>query len=307
MGAMSVFAAAACAVVMIQGAVHAQTGPTEVPLMCVSENPAFCLVDLRGRFAAIHFMPGLDAPEHEAHVREYLNSAAAEAGVVHIFVHAGDAGAMKSWWTKWQLPGAMAAHDAAGRLALEFNLELSASSGPCATVVLDREGNELFRHLGSDASDYLPFAAFAARLDELSRPRAVDEYNLPKGKTLAVKGYDTVSYFTDGKAMKGKPEIASRYLGVTYHFATPQHRTLFAAAPEKYTPTYGGWCASAMGDGGRKVPIDPTNFKVKDGRLFLFYKGLGSDARKDWDRHEAEWEPAADEHWSRISGEPAVK
>jgi hypothetical protein len=62
-----------------------------------------------------------------------------------------------------------------------------------------------------------------------------------------------------------------------------------------------------MGAKGTKVEIDPTNFKVKDGRLFLFYKGTFSDALKDWNKHEAEWEPAADRNWKKLTNEEPPK
>ena len=50
-----------------------------------------------------------------------------------------------------------------------------------------------------------------------------------------------------------------------------------------------------------KVEIDPTNFKVKDGRLHLFYKDFFSDALKDWNKNEKEWEPKADANWKKTT------
>ena len=87
-----------------------------------------------------------------------------------------------------------------------------------------------------------------------------------------------------------------------YHFASEENRALFAANPEKYLPTYGGWCATAMAK-GKKVEIDPANFKVTNGRLFLFYNGLFANARSDWDKDEPAQTSKADANWKRISGE----
>lgn len=272
--------------------------------MCVAEDHEFHLSDLRGRFVALHFMPHVGTPDHDAHVKEFLDQAAARAGVIHVFVSAGDAAALKDWWKPLDRPGFTAAHDAGGRLAAELEL---ASGSACALVVLDREGRELFRHIGATDQDHLSFAKFSARLDEAWRPAALAHYNVPKDKPVAVKGYDVVAYFSDSKPTRGKPDITSRYMGVTYQFASTEHRAMFAAAPEKYLPTYGGWCATAMGDGGKKVAIDPTNYKVKDGRLFLFFKGLGGDALKQWNRNESALEPAADDHWRRLTGEDPTK
>ncbi len=146
-----------------------------------------------------------------------------------------------------------------------------------------------------------------ARAVEARRRAPLEQYNLPKGSTLGVDGYDVVAYFTDLKAVRGREEFASVYRGVTYRFASEQHRRMFAATPDAYVPTYGGWCASAMGAKGTKVSINPEYFKVKDGRLFLFYKDLFSNALTDWNAHEREWEPAADANWQKTSGERAAK
>ena len=54
---------------------------------------------------------------------------------------------------------------------------------------------------------------------------------------------------------------------------------------------------------GKKVEIDPTNFKVTDGRLFLFFKAFYANARSDWDKDEPAQTSKADANWKRISGE----
>lgn len=148
-----------------------------------------------------------------------------------------------------------------------------------------------------------PSAATAHNKLDAPPDPAIRHYNLPAGSTLALEGYDPVAYFTLGRAVRGRPELSSVHRGITYRFSIDEHRSLFSGDPERYLPTYGGWCASAMGDTGTKVGIDPTNFKIKDGRLFLFYKSLFADALKDWNKHEKVWEPAADANWRRLTGE----
>ena len=63
---------------------------------------------------------------------------------------------------------------------------------------------------------------------------------------VAIKGYDTVAYFTDGKAMKGSEEFAYDWLGTPWYFANAEHRDLFKADPAKYAPQYGGYCTGGM-------------------------------------------------------------
>jgi len=58
---------------------------------------------------------------------------------------------------------------------------------------------------------------------------------------IALKGYDTVAYFTDGKPVKGKKEIQYEWQGAKWLFSTEQHRNMFRENPEKYAPKYGGY------------------------------------------------------------------
>ena len=89
---------------------------------------------------------------------------------------------------------------------------------------------------------------------------------------------------------------------MTYQFSSPENKKAFTDSPEKYLPSYGGWCATAMAK-GEKVEIDPTNFKVTNGHLFLFFKAFYANAIKDWNKDEANLMAKADANWKKISGE----
>lgn len=174
-----------------------------------------------------------------------------------------------------------------------------------AMVVLDRSGKIIASITGGNA--HSPTWSQISGAISSATKAPVKEYNLPKSGSPAVDGYDVTAYIQQSKPVKGSPKFASTYRGVTYHFATDQNRALFNATPDRYVPAYGGWCATAMANAGDKVEIDPTNFKVARGRLFLFYKGFLSDAKKDWDKKEAQLEPEADRFWRAATGEnPAM-
>lgn len=264
--------------------------------------------DERGRFTALHLLRAGDAPERDEHVREYLSRAPERAGVEHVFVVEGNAQEAAAWAQRLG-HGAGAVHvdrDGTVRRALGLHDETEGTVPNAGHVrglfVLDAQGRELFRMVPGERAPDLGFDSFSRRLDAAWQAPALAQYNVPPAGT-GVEGYDLVAYFTSGNARRGRASLSSRYRGVEYRFESEEHRRLFAADPERYLPTYGGWCASAMGAKGTKVGIDPTNFKVKDGRLFLFYKGTFADALKDWNRHEKEWEPAADANWKRLTGE----
>ena len=60
-------------------------------------------------------------------------------------------------------------------------------------------------------------------------------------KHLMLFGADVVAYFTEGKHRQGDPAIKSVREGVTFHFASLDHKALFDKDPHHYTPQYGGY------------------------------------------------------------------
>ncbi len=86
---------------------------------------------------------------------------------------------------------------------------------------------------------------------------------------LLLKGHDVVAYFTEGRPMPGKPELASRYEGVDFRFASPEHKALFDQDPEKYLPQFGGYCANGI---AYAIPWggDADTWKIIAGKLYIF-------------------------------------
>jgi len=125
------------------------------------------------------------------------------------------------------------------------------------------------------------------------------EFNLKK-PNLAIEGYDPVSYFTKGKAEKGKKEFAALANGVLYNFYSAENKELFIRNYSAYEPQYGGWCAYAMGDKGEKVEVDPKTFKILDGKLYLFYNAFFNNTLKSWNKDEAGLKTKADNNWNKI-------
>ena len=130
--------------------------------------------------------------------------------------------------------------------------------------------------------------------------RATDDFNLSKD-SLAIEGYDPVSYFPEGggKPTKGKADLVATHLGVKYRFASEANRKLFLADPEHFEPQHGGWCSYAMGAKGEKVEVDPTAFRLTNGQLHLFYVGWLSDTRDDWDDDTVSLKKKADANWAK--------
>ncbi|HZP93625.1 MAG TPA: YHS domain-containing (seleno)protein [Burkholderiales bacterium] len=86
---------------------------------------------------------------------------------------------------------------------------------------------------------------------------------------LGAKGYDVVSYFTDGRPTQGSDRYSYEYGGVKWRFASREHRDMFAADPQRYAPQYGGFCSWGVSV-GKLFDVDPVNgWTVVDGKLYL--------------------------------------
>lgn len=127
-------------------------------------------------------------------------------------------------------------------------------------------------------------------------------FNITDG--LALQGYDPVAYFTEQKAVKGKKQFTLTQEGVTYLFSSAANKELFAKNSASYEPQYGGWCAYAMGASGEKVEIDPETFKIKDGKLFLFYNSFFNNTLPKWNKEERDLQMKADKNWANFTSKP---
>jgi len=112
---------------------------------------------------------------------------------------------------------------------------------------------------------------------------------------LAIGGYDPVAYFTMEKAVEGSEEFSYDYLGSKWRFVNAEQLAMFQQDPLKYIPQYGGYCASAVPEGGGNAMINPRVWRMVDDRLYLFYSETQSigwspdgpgvaDADAAWDR-----------------------
>lgn len=137
-------------------------------------------------------------------------------------------------------------------------------------------------------------ATYAQNTDRVK----IEHINVDGG--IAIKGYDPVAYFTAGKPTKGLEKYSLKYKTIVYHFATEENKKAFELNPSKYEPEYGGWCAYAMGDGGKKVEIDPKTFKIIMGRLYLFYNAYFNNTLKSWNKDEDNLKIKADKNWQNL-------
>lgn len=98
--------------------------------------------------------------------------------------------------------------------------------------------------------------------------------------SVALKGYDPVAYFTDGRPVQGTAQFEFRFEGATYRFASAEHRDLFAGGPQEYVPQFGGFCAYAVSR-NYTADTDPLAWQIVEGKLFLNYS---AGAQQKWEQ-----------------------
>jgi len=114
---------------------------------------------------------------------------------------------------------------------------------------------------------------------------------------VAIKGYDPVAYFTEGRAIKGNSEYFYIWNDARWHFATAEHRDLFAENPDRYAPKFKGYCAYGVSM-GQLAAADPEQWTIVDGKLYMNYN---RELRDRWRRDKTNLIPKAEENWEEIS------
>ena len=148
----------------------------------------------------------------------------------------------------------------------------------------------------------LKAALFAAAATIAFAPSAFAGPQYLGANGYAISGYDAVSYFTADAPMEGSDAYTHEYNGATWLFSSAENRDLFAADPEAYAPQYDGHCAFGASQ-NYKVPGEPLQWHVEDGRLYLNVSGRAQELfMQDVPGHIVR----ADGNWPALEPDPAA-
>jgi hypothetical protein len=120
---------------------------------------------------------------------------------------------------------------------------------------------------------------------------------VPGGQRMAIKGYDPVAYFTEGRPVQGRAEFEQVWENTRWRFASAANRDLFKSDPDRYAPQYAGYCAYGVVKGA-KTEVDPQAWTIVNGKLYLNYS---RDIRTDWAKDQAENIKRADANWPSVN------
>ncbi len=112
----------------------------------------------------------------------------------------------------------------------------------------------------------------------------------------AIRGYDPVAYFTEGRAVEGSSDHKFDYMGATWRFASAENRAKFEENPEAYAPQYGGYCAYAVSQ-GYTASVDPEAWDITDGKLYLNYS---KSVQTTWREDRPGYIAKANENWPKV-------
>ena len=116
---------------------------------------------------------------------------------------------------------------------------------------------------------------------------------------VAIHGYDTVAYFTDGKPMRGTDEFEQVWEDTRWQFASATNRELFKANPERYAPQFGGYCAGGLA-AGEYANGDPEAWTIVEGKLYL---NKSKDLRTFWRKGATAHIEMAKYNWANFRSE----
>ena len=173
---------------------------------------------------------------------------------------------LHKFWTRWCQPSHAAAPPSSGRLSLV----------PVRTSVRLGLRRALWA-AGLAGTLVLTGCSALVAQNPSGTLRPVNAVADGTEERLMLKGADVVAYFTQGRYVPGVPAYRSAHEGVAFRFASAEHKALFDAAPQKYLPQYGGYCANGIVYG---IPWggDADAFRMIDGKLYIFGGAASRDA-----------------------------
>jgi hypothetical protein len=143
---------------------------------------------------------------------------------------------------------------------------------------------------------HLLLSALAAPLILTAMPARAAKPPVFADQGLAIRGYDPVCYFTEGRAMRGTAGNAVDWHGATWRFVSDRTRAIFEGDPRAYLPEYGGYCAWAVSL-GYTAGTDPHAWHIESGRLYLNYSLA---VQKRWSRNMQGNIARADANWPGV-------
>ncbi len=113
---------------------------------------------------------------------------------------------------------------------------------------------------------------------------------------IAIKGYDPVAFFKESKPVMGRETLSYQWKGATWLFSTKENLDAFKAAPVKYAPQYGGYCAYGAAQ-GHKASTEINTWTISGDKLYFNYD---QEVRGMWMKNQKADINKANANWDNI-------
>ncbi|MBK8809486.1 MAG: YHS domain protein [Acidobacteria bacterium] len=113
-------------------------------------------------------------------------------------------------------------------------------------------------------------------------------------ENVAIRGFDTVEYFTANAPAAGNPEFAFVWNGAKWLFSSADNLERFKADPSRFAPQFGGYCSWAVSH-GYTADGDPMAWKVVDGKLYLNYN---LKVKEKWEAEQENLIKEGERNWT---------
>lgn len=112
-------------------------------------------------------------------------------------------------------------------------------------------------------------------------------------ENVAIKGFDTVAYFSQQTAVEGNPQFSFVWNGAKWYFSSAENMEKFKANPESFAPQFGGYCSWAVSK-GYTANGDPNAWNVVGGKLYLNYN---MEVKKMWEAEQEKRIADGEKNW----------
>ncbi|MGC3957372.1 MAG: redoxin family protein [Verrucomicrobiota bacterium] len=151
--------------------------PENFTVRSVTGTNTFTLAATKGKFVALHFLLKTECPYCIRHTHDYVQKSAGDSQVIHVFLKPDTDAEIKAWASKLGEDSlkVIIYRDPDAALAKGYNIPDGYKfHGQTvhfpALVLLNGEGKEVFRYLGTSNADRFSYEKFAAKLEELTQP-----------------------------------------------------------------------------------------------------------------------------------------
>ena len=139
-------------------------------------------------------------------------------------------------------------------------------------------------------------AAMFAMLTVAPAVAATSAPPISADQNIAIRGYDPVAFFADGRPQEGSDEHTIVDAGAVWRFASAENLSRFRSDPARYAPQFGGYCAWAVSQ-HYLAPGDPKYWKIVDGKLYL---NANARAKELWEADQAEAIKRGHRNWPAV-------